>query len=78
MFEPFANPRSCLLGPKKVLENKEGDVVSIAVLRSESQKEVSLKVNLHNYELFSNAILELGVVREMARVSSLMLPYAGA
>ena len=50
----------------------------IAILRSESQKEMSCKVDQQNHKHFTETIAESGNTREMARISSLSLPYAGA
>ena len=55
-----------------------GTEVSIAVLRSESQKEISLKIDQLNNKKFIEAIAQLDSTREQARISSLSLPYAGA
>ena len=69
-----------LLSPELVasLEERMGTEVSIAVLRSESQKEMSLKIDQQNYKQFTEAIAELDNTREKARILSLSLPYAGA
>ena len=60
------------------LESKTGSEESVACLRSTSQKELSLRIDLHNTELFRQQISESGNVRDMARFSSLGLPNAGA
>ena len=69
-----------LLSPELVasLEDKMGTEISVAVLRSESQKEMSLKIDQQNLKQFTEAITESGITSEMARIFSLSLPYAGA
>ena len=60
------------------LEDKMGTEISVAILRSESQKEMSLKVDQRIHKQFTETIAESGNTREIARISSLALPYAGA
>ena len=50
-----------LLSPELVasLEDKMGTEISVAVLRSESQKEMSLKIDQQNLKQFTEAILSL-------------------
>ena len=71
---------STIVSPELVesLERKVGSAVSVAILRSESQKELSLKIDLQNHKVLKEIIEENGRVRDIARINSLSLPNAGA
>ena len=71
---------STILSPELVenLERKVGSELSVTILRSESQKELSLKIDLQNHKLLKEKIDEIGRVRDIARINSLSLPNAGA
>ena len=51
--------------------------MTVASLQGETQKTVSLKVDLHNLQLLTDRVSELGSVRDTARLASLGLPHAG-
>ena len=54
-----------------------GEDATVASLQGVSQREVSLKIDLHNLQLHTDHITELGVTRDIARLASLGLPHAG-
>jgi hypothetical protein len=51
--------------------------MTVASLQGGTQKTVSLKVDLHNLQLLTDRVSELGSVRDTARLASLGLPHAG-
>jgi hypothetical protein len=50
--------------------------MTVASLQGETQKTVSLKIDLHNLQLLTDHVSELGSVRHTARLASLGLPHA--
>ena len=54
-----------------------GEDTSINSLRGIPQKDVSLKIDLHNLQLLNNQITGLGDTRDIARLASLGLPHSG-
>ena len=59
------------------LAAKMGEDVTINSLQGVSQREVSLKIDLHYLQLLTDHISELGVTRDIARLACLGLPHAG-
>ena len=60
------------------LTHRTGSDTTISSLQGVTQREVSLQIDLHNHQLLTNHITELGVSRDIARFASLSLPNAGA
>ena len=61
----------------KHLSESLGEDISLISVRTQTQREISLKLDLRNHQLLSNNFQGQGVTREIARLASLGLPHAG-
>ena len=71
------NPPSLPQNLLTLLSEKQDEEVTVESLQTKSQKEVSLKIDLHKFSLLKNHYTRENNVREMARLASLGLPHAG-
>ena len=60
------------------LKGKTGGEDSVASIQASTQREVSLAIDLKNFQNWSDIIKDLGSVRDKARMYSLGLPTSGA
>ena len=60
------------------LKGKTGGEDSVASIQASTQREVSLAIDLKNFQNWSDIIKDLGSVRDKARMYSLGLPNSGA
>ena len=60
------------------LQGKTGQEHSVASIQGSNQKELSLAIDLKNFQNWSASITDSGSIRDKARMGSLGLPNSGA